>query len=189
MVECTKVCDCCKRLSTNLLECGSCRAVLYCTKECQIKHWNKLHRQHCRGHCCGDPNDLESMWDWKELFTNDLNKSEIFNLAFPKAELFLNEGYSLLPSLALSLGIPRKIYVDALRYAPGMLTEKEMSLFVVWELGEVGLDVSPSLIFEELQRIPSSDAPTDNIDMNTSTVISESATAIATATATAFHTP
>ena len=43
-------CFCCGQMASedvNLLKCGACKAVVYCTLECQKKDWKAGHKQKC----------------------------------------------------------------------------------------------------------------------------------------------
>ena len=94
------------------------------------------------------------MWNWCELFSEDLEKSDIFSLAFPKAELYLDAGYRILPSLALALSIPRKVCVDSLKLSKGELSKDEMStLFTVFELCECGFEMDSKKLFDLFELI------------------------------------
>ena len=42
-----KCANCYKESETELLRCGKCRRVFYCSKECQLKDW-KLHKKMCK---------------------------------------------------------------------------------------------------------------------------------------------
>mmetsp|Transcript_21260 Transcript_21260/g.40112 ORF Transcript_21260/g.40112 Transcript_21260/m.40112 type:complete len:111 (+) Transcript_21260:814-1146(+) len=46
-----RACACCKKdavcFSGNLQQCGSCKAVWYCGRGCQVKHWNDGHKIDC----------------------------------------------------------------------------------------------------------------------------------------------
>jgi hypothetical protein len=33
---------------SNLLTCSKCKFMSYCSKECQLEHWVKVHKQHCK---------------------------------------------------------------------------------------------------------------------------------------------
>jgi hypothetical protein len=33
---------------TALRKCAQCLGVLYCSRECQVKHWKDGHKQHCK---------------------------------------------------------------------------------------------------------------------------------------------
>jgi hypothetical protein len=44
------MCACCEEhyKRTALRKCGQCLGVLYCSRECQVKHWKEGHKQHCK---------------------------------------------------------------------------------------------------------------------------------------------
>eukprot|EP01084_Bolivina_argentea_P319059 553417_1 len=41
-------CDYCSLMKTKLNRCGGCKIMLYCSKECQQKHWKIVHKQFCK---------------------------------------------------------------------------------------------------------------------------------------------
>jgi hypothetical protein len=38
----------CQQIAVSMKQCGRCRAVRYCSQECQTVHWKRGHRQVCR---------------------------------------------------------------------------------------------------------------------------------------------
>lgn len=40
-------CSFCGQWSTNLLKCGRCKGVFYCSRDCQRGDWKEGHREHC----------------------------------------------------------------------------------------------------------------------------------------------
>lgn len=49
----TSGCTNCGKEGNSLQKCGSCKVVLYCSRECQIEHWKNGHKETC----LGIPND------------------------------------------------------------------------------------------------------------------------------------
>ena len=33
---------------SKLLTCSKCKFISYCSKKCQLEHWVKVHKQHCK---------------------------------------------------------------------------------------------------------------------------------------------
>jgi hypothetical protein len=42
------LCNGCAKTQPKLLQCGKCGVTKYCSKECQIKHWNESHKYNCQ---------------------------------------------------------------------------------------------------------------------------------------------
>ena len=132
-----RTCDFCAKAGIHLMECGRCRATLYCGRACQKRHW-VTHSNDCEIHRCGSPNDINSTWDFKDLFIG-LKKTEIRELAYPKAEVYLSKGYKHSVALSLALRIPRKLCIDALRESDGTFEEDDIQSFTSLEKRELGI--------------------------------------------------
>ena len=33
---------------STLLQCGQCKIVSYCSRQCQVEHWHRVHKQQCK---------------------------------------------------------------------------------------------------------------------------------------------
>ena len=42
-----KQCDACFTPTDKLFRCGNCKVIYYCSKECQVQHWNHCHKYEC----------------------------------------------------------------------------------------------------------------------------------------------
>ena len=118
-------CSRCDEMGAKLL-CTKCKCAIYCNKECQKLHW-KEHKQVCRK--C-DPDDLS----YFDGFEKDLI---IFNGNGMGGGQNVRIGYPLLTAYALAMHKSRSSYVQALRAAPGEISQNWLDVMTESEIEEV----------------------------------------------------
>ena len=122
--------------------CGKCKCAIYCTKECQKRHWTSKyagHKDTCRK--C-QPDDVSSFEGW--------DKNAIIELGNGMGGgQNVRIGYPLLTAYALALEVSRASFVQALRAAPGELSENWLDAMTESERAEIGCSaVSSSALGE-----------------------------------------